>query len=132
MDVHPDDPVMQEEIFGPILPIVIVKSAEEAIHFINEREKPLALYVFTKNSKVKKAFLTATSSGGVTINDTIMHICAEGLPFGGVGNSGKHKKIFGKIWAGWALTTAYPRYTSTMFSCMKNYVSKYFSRSLRS
>lgn len=88
VDVRPDDPVMQEEIFGPVLPIINVKSAEEAIDFINEREKPLALYVFTKNSRVRKAFLNNTSSGGVLINDTIMHICAEGLPFGGVGNSG--------------------------------------------
>ncbi|KAG5868845.1 hypothetical protein JTB14_031150 [Gonioctena quinquepunctata] len=88
VDVHPGDRVMQEEIFGPILPIVTVKNHEEAIRFINENEKPLALYVFTTNSKVKKAFLENTSSGGVLINDVIMHFISEGLPFGGVGNSG--------------------------------------------
>lgn len=88
VDVNLNDSVMQEEIFGPVLSIVNLNSVEEAIDFINEREKPLALYVFTKKSKVKKAFLTYTSSGGVVINDTIMHISAEGLPFGGIGNSG--------------------------------------------
>ncbi|VEN48745.1 unnamed protein product [Callosobruchus maculatus] len=87
-DVHPDDAVMQEEIFGPILPIVTVESCEEAINFINQREKPLALYVFTGNRKVKKAFLRETSSGAVLINDVLMHSVADGLPFGGVGNSG--------------------------------------------
>lgn len=90
VDVHPDDPIMQEEIFGPLLPIVNVSTADEAVKFINSREKPLALYVFTKSSTVKKTFLENTSSGGVVINDTVMHICAIGLPFGGVGNSGKY------------------------------------------
>ncbi|CAH1991164.1 unnamed protein product [Acanthoscelides obtectus] len=87
-DVHPDDAIMQEEIFGPILPIVTVESYEEAINFINQREKPLALYVFTGCKKVKKAFLRETSSGAVLINDVLMHSVADGLPFGGVGNSG--------------------------------------------
>lgn len=91
VDVNLNDPVMKEEIFGPILPIVNVNSADEAIDFIKKREKPLALYVFTKSSKVKEAFLSDTSSGGVVVNDTIMHISAEGLPFGGVGNSGNYK-----------------------------------------
>ncbi|XP_074032094.1 aldehyde dehydrogenase, dimeric NADP-preferring isoform X2 [Leptinotarsa decemlineata] len=88
VDVKPEDPIMQEEIFGPILPIVNVNDKEEAIRFINEREKPLALYIFTTKNSVKKAFLENTSSGGVVINDVIMHFIADGLPFGGVGNSG--------------------------------------------
>lgn len=86
--VSPDDPVMKEEIFGPILPIVNVKDAEEAVSFINEREKPLALYVFAKNKSVQKLFLNGTSSGGVVINDAITHLITENLPFGGVGESG--------------------------------------------
>ncbi|KAK9883429.1 hypothetical protein WA026_001603 [Henosepilachna vigintioctopunctata] len=88
IDVLPGEPLMQEEIFGPILPIVSVKSVKDAINFINEGEKPLALYIFTKNSKDKELILNNTQSGGVAINDVILQITVEGLPFGGVGNSG--------------------------------------------
>ncbi|KAI4556190.1 hypothetical protein MJT46_014813 [Ovis ammon polii x Ovis aries] len=87
-DVDPDTKVMQEEIFGPILPIVPVKNADEAIQFINEREKPLAFYVFSHNSKLIKRMIDGTSSGGVTGNDVIMHFMLSSLPFGGVGSSG--------------------------------------------
>ncbi|XP_042529564.1 aldehyde dehydrogenase family 3 member A2 isoform X1 [Dipodomys spectabilis] len=87
-DVDPETKVMQEEIFGPILPIVPVKNADEAIHFINEREKPLALYVFSHNNKLIKRMIDETSSGGVTGNDVIMHFTLNSLPFGGVGSSG--------------------------------------------
>lgn len=87
-DVDPQSPVMQEEIFGPVLPIVTVRSLDEAIHFINQREKPLALYVFSLNDKVIKKMIAETSSGGVTANDVIVHITVHSLPFGGVGNSG--------------------------------------------
>ncbi|XP_030760710.1 aldehyde dehydrogenase, dimeric NADP-preferring-like isoform X2 [Sitophilus oryzae] len=88
VDVKPDDDIMQEEIFGPILPIITVNNPEEAIEFINAREKPLALYVFSNHTATKELFLSNTSSGGVCINDTIMHVGVETLPFGGVGNSG--------------------------------------------
>lgn len=84
-DVDPASPVMQEEIFGPIFPIVTVKSTDEAIKFIVDRPKPLALYYFGKDGD---HVLKNTSSGGACINDTIMHIANENLPFGGVGNSG--------------------------------------------
>ncbi|XP_054564778.1 aldehyde dehydrogenase family 3 member A2 isoform X2 [Eptesicus fuscus] len=87
-DVDPETKVMQEEIFGPILPIVPVKNADEAITFINEREKPLALYVFSHNSKLVRRMIDCTSSGGVTANDVIMHFTLSSLPFGGVGSSG--------------------------------------------
>ncbi|KAI5269599.1 aldehyde dehydrogenase family 3 member A2 isoform X2 [Manis pentadactyla] len=87
-DVDPETKVMQEEIFGPILPIVPVKDADEAIKFINEREKPLALYVFSHNNKLIKRMIDGTSSGGVTANDVIMHFTLSSLPFGGVGSSG--------------------------------------------
>ncbi|XP_060521629.1 aldehyde dehydrogenase, dimeric NADP-preferring-like [Cylas formicarius] len=87
-DVKPDDEIMQEEIFGPLLPIIPVRDAIEAVNFINRREKPLALYIFTKDKEVQRMFLENTSSGGVTINDTLMHVNVETLPFGGVGNSG--------------------------------------------
>ncbi|XP_018883134.4 aldehyde dehydrogenase, dimeric NADP-preferring isoform X1 [Gorilla gorilla gorilla] len=87
-DVDPQSPVMQEEIFGPVLPIVCVRSLEEAIQFINQREKPLALYIFSSNDKVIKKMIAETSSGGVAANDVIVHITLHSLPFGGVGNSG--------------------------------------------
>ncbi|KAF6297958.1 aldehyde dehydrogenase 3 family member A1 [Rhinolophus ferrumequinum] len=79
---------VKEEIFGPIMPIVCVRSLEEAIQFINQREKPLALYVFSQNDKVIKKMIAETSSGGVTANDVIIHLSVHSLPFGGVGNSG--------------------------------------------
>lgn len=87
-NVNPDDPVMQDEIFGPILPIITVDSPLEAINFINKREKPLALYLFTNRKDVKELFLNNTSSGALTVNDTVMHIWTENLPFGGIGASG--------------------------------------------
>lgn len=87
-DVDPNDPIMQDEIFGPILPIVSVKDASEAINFINAREKPLAIYIFSKRKEVTDLILANTSSGGACINDTIMHVAVAALPFGGVGYSG--------------------------------------------
>lgn len=86
-EVAVDSPVMSEEIFGPILPIVTINNLDEAIDFINDREKPLALYAFGKEGKMRRVF-DLTSSGGGCINDTIMNIANEYLPFGGVGNSG--------------------------------------------
>lgn len=79
--------VMQEEIFGPVLPMIPFDNREEVINFIREREKPLALYYFGK-VKHGKEIIRQTSAGGSCINDTIMHIANENMPFGGVGNSG--------------------------------------------
>ncbi|KAJ8266732.1 hypothetical protein GJAV_G00134070 [Gymnothorax javanicus] len=87
-DVQPDSKIMQEEIFGPLLPIVPVSGMEEAIRFINNREKPLALYVFSSRNRVIKRMIAETSSGGVTVNDVLMHYSVPSLPFGGVGGSG--------------------------------------------
>ena len=86
-NVSPESPIMQEEIFGPIFPIVTFSEIDEAIQFVTNREKPLALYYFGDN-KTAKHVLKHTSSGGACVNDTIMHIANERLPFGGVGNSG--------------------------------------------
>ncbi|XP_030894312.1 aldehyde dehydrogenase, dimeric NADP-preferring [Leptonychotes weddellii] len=88
IDVDPQSQVMQEEIFGPVMPIVCVRSLEEAIQFISQREKPLALYVFSLNDKVIKKMIAETSSGGVTANDVVVHTSVHSLPYGGVGNSG--------------------------------------------
>lgn len=84
-NVSPDAPVMQEEIFGPIFPVLTFTQLDEVISFINNREKPLALYYFGKDDQ---QILHHTSSGGTCINDVIMHIVNHKVPFGGVGNSG--------------------------------------------
>ena len=85
--VSPDAPVMQEEIFGPIFPILTFKDREEVVNFVNGREKPLAFYYFGKGSDGWD-IIGRTTSGGACINDTIMHIANPNIPFGGVGNSG--------------------------------------------
>jgi aldehyde dehydrogenase (NAD+) len=85
--VSPDAPVMQEEIFGPIFPIMTFRSRNEVIDFVNGREKPLAFYYFGKASNGWD-IIGKTTSGGACINDTIMHIANANIPFGGVGNSG--------------------------------------------
>jgi aldehyde dehydrogenase (NAD+) len=83
-----DAPIMQEEIFGPILPVIEYENLEEVIAIINSRPKPLALYIFSRNKDIQQRILQATSSGGVCINDTIMQVGVNELPFGGVGDSG--------------------------------------------
>ena len=85
--VATDSAVMREEIFGPVLPLIEIESIDQAIEFINDREKPLALYVFAEE-KLAQHVIGHTSSGGACINDVIMHIANEYMPFGGVGNSG--------------------------------------------
>uniref|UniRef100_A0A673BC63 Aldehyde dehydrogenase, dimeric NADP-preferring-like n=1 Tax=Sphaeramia orbicularis TaxID=375764 RepID=A0A673BC63_9TELE len=76
------------EIFGPLLPIVAVSDMDDAIRFVNEREKPLALYIFCSDKKATKKMIEETTSGGVTVNDVMMHYTLSSLPFGGVGQSG--------------------------------------------
>lgn len=80
--------VMQEEIFGPLLPIVPYASLEDAYAYINDRPRPLALYLFSEDKAVVDRTLERTLSGGVTLNDTLLHCVQEELPFGGVGDSG--------------------------------------------
>jgi aldehyde dehydrogenase (NAD+) len=87
-DVTPDKPVMGEEIFGPILPVLPVESPGQAVEFINARPKPLALYVFSRNGGTARRILGETSSGGACVNDAISHLATPDLPFGGVGDSG--------------------------------------------
>ena len=82
------DPVMNEEIFGPVLPILTYRTLDEAIDFIRKREKPLALYIFSENRKNIERVHASVSFGGGCVNDTVVHLTASGLPFGGVGNSG--------------------------------------------
>ncbi|MFW2383115.1 MAG: aldehyde dehydrogenase family protein, partial [Acidimicrobiales bacterium] len=88
--VDPDlqSPLMTEEIFGPILPVVTVDSVDDAIRFVNGRPKPLALYPFSKDDDTIEEILRRTSSGGVCVNHTLFHFSPHELPFGGVGSSG--------------------------------------------
>ncbi|MEU6666751.1 aldehyde dehydrogenase family protein [Streptomyces sp. NPDC046727] len=87
-DVDPKSPVMQEEIFGPILPIVTVAGLDEAIAFINDRDKPLALYVFSESDETRARIAAETSSGGLGHGLPLAHLTVSDLPFGGVGESG--------------------------------------------
>ena len=133
-DVAPDAPVMQEEIFGPILPVLPVAGMDEAIAFVNARPKPLALYVFTNRQAVEDAVIARTSAGGVTVNAAIWHLGNPNLPFGGVGASGmgayhgKHgfdamshwKPVLKKSW--WAdPSIGYPPYTKWKKALIKRF-----------
>ncbi len=87
-NIPTNSPILSEEIFGPILPIITIETIEEAIAYINERPKPLSLYLFSDNKKIQNKIIESTSSGGVCINHTTLHYLVNELPFGGVGNSG--------------------------------------------
>lgn len=87
-NVQPDMALMQEEIFGPILPVVPYDRADDVVAAINAGPRPLALYWFGKDEKLRDSVLRRTVSGGVTVNDTLLHVAHDGLPFGGVGDSG--------------------------------------------
>ncbi|KAI7880434.1 aldehyde dehydrogenase [Lichtheimia hyalospora FSU 10163] len=87
-DVTNDSPLMKDELFGPILPVLAVKDMEEAITIVNSRDHPLALYVFSNSSSIYNNILDKCNSGGVLVNDTLMHLAETSLPFGGVGGSG--------------------------------------------
>lgn len=86
--VSADAPVMADEIFGPILPVLTYANTDEAIRLVTARPKPLALYVFAQDSAVIDRLLAETSSGGACVNDALLHLTVPGLPFGGVGESG--------------------------------------------
>jgi aldehyde dehydrogenase (NAD+) len=128
---------MQEEIFGPLLPIVTVNNEREAIEFINSRPKPLGLYVFTSNKKLAKSVIDATSAGSTCVNDVIFQIAPPSLPFGGVGESGlgnyhgkysfdtfSHPRsvVFSPIWAEAVLSTRNPPYTPKKTSMLEKLV----------
>jgi aldehyde dehydrogenase (NAD+) len=87
-DVKPEHKIMQEEIFGPILPIMTFKNVSQTIDIIKNHSNPLAIYIFSEDKKFVDTILMQTKSGGVTVNDTILHASSQNLPFGGVGSSG--------------------------------------------
>ena len=86
--VNDDMAIMQEEIFGPVMPVMTYGQLEEAIDYVNAHERPLALYHFTNDAEARQQVIERTTAGGMTVNDTILHVAAEELPFGGVGPSG--------------------------------------------
>ncbi|KRZ01627.1 Aldehyde dehydrogenase family 3 member B1 [Trichinella zimbabwensis] len=88
VDAKLDDPILENEIFGPILPVVGVKNMDDAIEFIRSKEKPLAVYLFSTDGKMAEKIKMTTSSGALVLNDAIVQMALETLPFGGVGNSG--------------------------------------------
>jgi acyl-CoA reductase-like NAD-dependent aldehyde dehydrogenase len=88
LDVRDDMKVMQEEIFGPVLPIITYRTLDDAIAFVNNRPRPLALYYFDDDASRARSVLERTTSGGAVLNDTMMHFGIDDLPFGGVGGSG--------------------------------------------
>ena len=135
VDVTASDSVMQEEIFGPILPVLTVNSIDEAISFVNARPHPLALYVFAEDQKVNDKVVASTTSGGVTVNGTIFHMTGPFLPFGGVGESGmgayhgragvdtfQHLKPVLKRSTRVDAPLAYPPYTKRKFSILKKLI----------
>ena len=103
---------MGQEIFGPVLPIFRYNDLDVAINHINSGEKPLVAHVFTSKSKVRDRVLTETSSGGACVNDAILHLSNDALPFGGVGNSGMGRY--------------HGKYTFDMFTHEKSVLIKYF------
>lgn len=123
---------MQEELFGPILPVLSYHKLEDAVRFVNKRAKPLALYLFTKKRSAEKFVLERVSSGGVCVNDTISHLINPDLPFGGVGGSGMgqyhgkysfdtfthEKSVFYKP-ADWNLPVCYPPFTKGKMNLVK-------------
>jgi coniferyl-aldehyde dehydrogenase len=88
LDPNDEMMVMQEEIFGPVLPIVTYQSLDEAIDYVNEHPRPLALYFFSHDKQATDRVLNETISGGVTVNETMLHVAQDDLPFGGIGPSG--------------------------------------------
>jgi len=88
IDPEPDSRLMEEEIFGPILPVLAVDSVDAAVEFVLDRPKPLALYVFSASADTVDDVVARTSSGGVCVNHVVMHIMPNEMPFGGVGPSG--------------------------------------------
>jgi aldehyde dehydrogenase (NAD+) len=132
LDPELSSPLMQQEIFGPILPIITVEHISQAITFVNQRSKPLALYLYTNDDAFEHRVLHSTSAGNVCINDGFMFMVNPELPFGGVGNSGmgsyhgqtgfdtfSHLKTVMKRSFKFDLPLRYPPFTKTKFAILK-------------
>ena len=88
LDPTDDMTILQEEIFGPLLPVKTYRGIEEVIAYVNSKDRPLGLYIFTNDKETERTLLYRTISGGVTINNCVLHVAQHDLPFGGVGASG--------------------------------------------
>ena len=129
--------IMQEEIFGPVLPVKEYEEFDETVNYVNSKDRPLGLYLFSKDKNKEKKVLDNTTSGGVTLNDVIWHIGQEELPFGGVGPSGtgsyhghdgfkefSHAKAVYKQFSADLMAQMMPPYKGKMFESMKNQIKK--------
>ena len=132
-----DMKIMQEDIFGPVLPVKEYDDFNETVSYVNSKERPLGLYLFSKDKDKEKKVLENTTSGGVTLNDVIWHIGQEELPFGGVGPSGtgsyhghdgfkefSHAKAVYKQFSADLMAQMMPPYKGKMFESMKNQILK--------
>ncbi len=88
LDTDEDMMIMQDEIFGPLLPIKPYDDVNEVINYINEHERPLALYIYSNDSQLQQTFIDKTMSGGICIKDSMLHVAQDDMPLGGIGNSG--------------------------------------------
>ena len=127
LDPDPAEPLMENEIFGPVLPVITVQNLDEAINFVNSRPKPLAAYLFTKTKNVRERVIKEVPAGGMVVNHLVFHFATAKLPFGGVGPSGmgayhgkwgfdefSHKKsVLTKTTRPDAMSFIYPPYTET-------------------
>ena len=129
--------IMQAEIFGPVLPVKEYDDFDETVNYVNSKDRPLGLYLFSKDKNKEKKVLDNTTSGGVTLNDVIWHIGQEELPFGGVGPSGtgsyhghdgfkefSHAKAVYKQFSADLMAQMMPPYKGKMFESMKNQIKK--------
>lgn len=134
VDLH--STLMKEEIFGPLLPMIPFHEISEVLHFINDRPKPLALYIYSHSQMNIETLTKGTSSGGVCINDSVIHVGNVHLPFGGVGESGlgsyhgyfgfrafsHEKSVFRQYWLGRFLRVIYPPYTAFKINLIKKFI----------
>lgn len=133
--VNWNDKIMEDEIFGPILPIIEYEDLDRVIKNINSRPKPLALYIFTKNKNIENEIIARVPFGGGCVNDTISHLATPYLPFGGVGASGiggyhgkhsfdtfSHKKSILKKTTKWSMNFIYPPYDKRKLSLLKKFL----------
>ncbi len=132
-----DMKIMQEEIFGPVLPVKEYEDFDETVNYVNSKDRPLGLYLFSDDKNKEKKVIDNTTSGGVTLNDVIWHIGQEELPFGGVGPSGtgsyhghdgfkefSHAKAVYKQFSKDLMAQMMPPYKGSMFETMKNQIKK--------
>ncbi len=132
-----DSPLMSEEIFGFVLPVITVKSVEQAVERVSSGEHPLALYVFSEDQAVTDKVLQGTTSGGVCVNDTLYHIVNPYLPFGGIGSSGmgayhgkhgfvemSHKKAVMYRSTFFDAAFRYPPYSDKTANALKGFAAK--------